>query len=174
MSTIGLIVEGEYDKEAIPVLVRRCRAGVRVVTRKCRGSVTGRLAGIIAELERSYRAEKVLIISDADGREPRTILSTIKGKLGKGYRFVVVPLVIVEMLEAWLIADPQALERVLGVKRGFKSPEKIRDPKSELRKLLRATIYTPEVARRIAEEIDLGVLGRQCPRFVAFREAILR
>jgi len=53
MPTVGLIVEGLYDEAVIPVLVKRCRARVNVVTRKCRGSITGKLAGILAELERS-------------------------------------------------------------------------------------------------------------------------
>src|ERR1700722_13002546 len=104
MVTMGLIVEGEYDEAAIPVLLRRCRSGVRVVIRKCRGSVTGRLGGILAELERSSRAEKVLIISDADGHEPRVVLRALESRLASQYRFTVVPLVIVEMLEAWFLA----------------------------------------------------------------------
>lgn len=173
MITIGLIVEGEYDGAAIPVFLRRCRSGVRVVTRKCRGSVTGRLGGILAELERSSRADKVLIISDADGQEPRTVLRAVESRLASQYRFTVVPLVIVEMLEAWFIADQQALERMSRVKRAFNNPEKVRDPKSELRRLLGPIIYTPELARRIAEEVDLGILGQRCPRFTAFQRAVL-
>jgi len=174
MPTIGLIVEGECDKAALPVLLQKCRAGVRVEPRKCRGSVTGRLSGILAELERSCRAEKVLIVSDADGQEPRTVLSLVQSRVKRRYPFSVVPLVIVEKLEAWLIADPGALERVLRVKTSFRSPETIPDPKAELCRLLRPRIYTPAIAHRIAEEIDLRVLAQRCTRFKAFRDAVLR
>jgi hypothetical protein len=78
MPTIGLIVEGPYDEAAIPVFVKRCRNGVKIITRKCRGSVTGRLAGILAELDRASKVEKVLVISDADGQEPTRLISAFK------------------------------------------------------------------------------------------------
>jgi hypothetical protein len=78
------------------------------------------------------------------------------------------------MLEAWLIADPAALKSIIGVERSFTRPERIPDPKSDLIRLFaRAAGYTPEIARRIAEKIDLELLGRRCPRFLAFREAVL-
>ena len=174
MPTIGLIVEGEYDEAVIPVFVKRCRHGVNVVTRKCRGSVVGRFAGIVTELDRASRIEKILVISDADGQNPIRIVSAITNRIADSYRYVVTPLVIVEMLEAWLIAGPAALKSVLGTGRSFPRPEGIRDPKSELRRLFsRATAYTPEVAQRIAERIDLNVLGQRCPRFATFREAVV-
>ncbi len=174
MPSIGLIVEGAYDEAAIPVFVKRCRNSVKVITRKCRGSVTGRLAGILAELDRTSRIERVLVIADADGQEPTRLISAIKGRIADNYRFVVSPLIIVEMLEAWLIADPAALKTVLGAGRSFARPERIRDPKAELSRLFRrAAAYTPEIARRIAEEIDLALLEQRCPRFLAFREALL-
>ncbi len=71
MAAIGLIVEGIYDETVLPVLAKRCRNGVRTVTRKCKGPVIGKLPGLVAELDRSYPGlEKVLVVSDADGRNP--------------------------------------------------------------------------------------------------------
>lgn len=173
MPAIGLVVEGEYDKAALPILLQRCRRDVTVVTRTCRGTVSGRLSGILHELDRYPALRKVLIVSDADGKEPTRIIRVIQKQAGQGYRFGVVPLVIVEMLEAWLIADPIALERVAGVRGSFKSPERIRDPKSRLHRLLRPRkAYTPEIARRLARELDLATLVKACPRFATFRAAL--
>jgi hypothetical protein len=160
MPTIGLIVEGMYDEAAIPVLLNRCRDRVKVVTRKCKGSVTGRLAGIVAELQRSYKPERVLIICDADGQQARALIDTIKKRLAGPYRFPVTPIIVVQMLEAWLVADPAALEKVVGIKGSFPNPERIRNPKGDLQRLLsRRAAYTPEVARRLAEQIDLELLA---------------
>src|SRR5216683_3289889 len=171
MPTVGLIVEGLYDEAVIPVLVKRCRARVNVVTRKCRGSITGKLAGILAELERSSRADKVLVISDADSEQPSVIVKAISKRISGRFRFAIVPIVIVPMLEAWLLADPTALEKVVGISRLFARPERPRGPKAELRRLLTPrTAYTPDVALRIAEEIDLDLLGERCARFLAFRK----
>jgi hypothetical protein len=176
MPTIGLVVEGEDDKAAIPVLIRRSRKGVKVVTRQCRGSVTaGKLRGILAELKQSYRPEKVLIIRDTDGGDPASLVAAMKNMIMGTFSFSIHPLVAVEALEAWLLADPLALESVLGVKKSFANPEKIPDPKTQLQKLLsRRMVYTPELARTIAEEVDLNVLKARCPWFATFLRAILR
>jgi Domain of unknown function (DUF4276) len=169
----GLILEGSYDEAAIPVLLSRCRQGVKVVTRKCRGPVIGKFQGIVAELRRSYRVQRVLIVSDADGREPASMVRAFRSRLVGNYGFAIVPLIIVEMLEAWLIADPLALESVLGVRKNFANPERIRDPKAALESLSPQIAYTPEIARKIAERIDLNVLQRRCPKYSEFRAAIL-
>jgi hypothetical protein len=168
--TIGLVVEGPYDEAVIPVLAKRCRPNVQTVTRLCKGTVTGKFRGLLAELNRSHRLEKALVISDADGRDPESVVRSLRIEHRKTYRFKVIPLVIVEELEAWLISDPEALKQVLRVDKEFHSPEKRPDPKAELKKLC---IYTPEIARKLAEVIDLKVLAKSCPRFSKFRNAVI-
>jgi hypothetical protein len=148
---------------------------MRTVARKCKGPVIGKFPGLVAELARSYRRiEKILVVSDADGRDPGEMERDFKARLVKSYRFEVIPIIIVEALEAWLIADPLTLKNLIGVRTAFRSPERIRDPKTQLQRLLPpTTAYTPELARRIAEGIDLDILQQRCPRFSAFRDALL-
>jgi hypothetical protein len=111
---------------------------------------------------------------DADGQQPATLIETIKKRLAGPYGFPVIPIIVVQMLEAWLVADPVALERVVGIKSSFRNPERVRNPKSELQRLLsRRTAYTPEVARRLAEQVDLQLLERRCRQFSAFRKALV-
>lgn len=174
MPTIGLILEGKDDEAAIPVLVRKCRPGVKVVTRQCRGTVKGKVLGLVAELRRSYSTERILVVCDADGEEPENVLEGIR-KTGIDSRSLpVIPIVIVQMLEAWLLADPLALEKVIGVAKDFKNPEQERDPKAVLERLLRRTTrYTPGIAARIAQVLDIEVLRDRCPRFEIFRRAIV-
>src|SRR5713226_6989483 len=100
MPTIGLVVEGDYDEAAIPVFIRRARKGVKVVTRQCRGTVTGKLRGILAELNRSYRPETVLIVSDSDGEDPADLIAAMRNKIVGTFSFSIHPLVAVEALEA--------------------------------------------------------------------------
>src|SRR5712692_4089847 len=176
MPTIGLVVEGDYDEAVIPVFIRRSRKGVKVVPRRCRGTVTAsKLRCILGEHNRSYRPEKVLIERDNDGGDPASLIAAMKNMIVGTFSFSIHPLVAVEALEAWLLADPLALESVLGVKKSFASPEKIRDPKAQLEKLLsRRTAYTPKLAKEIAEKMDLNVLKTRCPWFATFQRAILR
>jgi hypothetical protein len=131
MPTIGLVVEGEDDEAAITVLIRRSRKGVKVVTRQCRGTVTaGKLRGILGELKQSYRPEKVLIVRDTDGGDPAGLIAAMKNMIVGTFSFSIHPLVAVEALEAWLLADPLALESVLGVKRKFPNPRRFQTQRS--------------------------------------------
>jgi hypothetical protein len=174
MPTIGLVVEGIYDEAAIPALVKRCHNRATVITRKCKGSVTGRLVGIVTELERSCKPERVLVISDADGERPDTLIDSIRTRVAGRYPFPVTPIVIVQMLEAWLLVDPTALNRVAGIKRSFPRPERIRNPKRELQRLFGGrAAYTPEVALRLAQQVDLELLANRCPQFYALRKALV-
>ncbi len=54
--------------------------------------------------------EKLLVVADADGQNPATVVQRLKRRLVENYPFPVVPLIIVQALESWLIADPLALE----------------------------------------------------------------
>src|SRR5712692_2475002 len=80
--------------------------------------------------------------------------------------------VAVPMLEAWLLADENAVQRVCGSSRVFQNPERIEDPKSELRRLLNQRPYTREVARHIAEIADVNLVAKRCPSFQKLRDAL--
>jgi Domain of unknown function (DUF4276) len=174
MAAIGLIVKGEYDKAAIPILARACRPNARFVPRECRGPVLGKIPGLVENLSHHRpRIEKILIVSDAHGRDPRELERKFTSRIVKKYSFPVIPIIIVEELEAWLIADSEALKRIIGVGRTFTNPERLPDPKSALEKLLaRGTLYTSEMAGAIAREINLDRLEQQCPRFSLFKKAV--
>jgi hypothetical protein len=148
MPTIGVILEGVHDEAAIPVFVRRCGGGPKVVTRKCRGTVLGRFRGLVTQLLDVDGVDKILLVSDADGKDPSEIVRSFRDQGIRKYRIPIVPVVIVEELEAWLLADPEALARVIGVRKEFKSPENLRDPKRALERLLPDNVlYTPQMAR---------------------------
>ena len=95
---------------------------------------------------------------------------------GHRYGFPVEPLVIVQELEAWLLADEQALQNVVGIRMLFRSPEDFKDPKRELERLLSQgnKVYTPALAGRIADTIRIPILSKRCPSFVKFQAAIGR
>jgi hypothetical protein len=134
---ICLIVEGIYDQTVYPVLAKRCRDGVRTITRQCRGPVISKLPGVLDYLGHTQSGiERVLVIFDSDGRNPEELQREVRRKLIRKYGFEVTPIVVVEALEAWLIADPVAVRNHLGNSRNFTNPEGLRHPKSELTKLL--------------------------------------
>jgi len=172
------VVEGDYDMKAIPVLIKKCRNQVKVVARQCRGPVIGKFRGILDEFATRASVDKALIICDANGVDPTKLIAEMNKRLAdrRPYEFPVKPLVIVEELEAWLLADELAIETVVGIKARFPDPEKLADPKATLKSLLSRSgkPYTAEMAKRIAESVRANVLAKRCQSFAEFREAVLR
>lgn len=83
---------------------------------------------------------------------------------------------IVQELEAWLLADEEALQNVVGISPRVRKPEDLKDPKRELVRLLSQGnhVYNHALAGRIAEAIRIPILSKRCPSFVKFQNAITR
>lgn len=174
---IGVVVEGACDVAALPILIKKCRNDVSVIPRECRGPIFNKFPRILDELERCRTVDKALAICDADGEQPHTLLTRMRRELvGHHYGFPVEPLVIVQELEAWLLADEEALQNVVGISMRVRSPEDRPDPKRELVRLVakKGHIYNHALAGRIAEAIRIPILSRRCPSFVRFRNAVER
>jgi hypothetical protein len=125
----------------------------------------------------SLPVDKAIIIRDADYRNPNDLIAMMEGKVSAhSSPFPRKFLVIVQKLEAWLLADEEALSSVTGrMQRRISDPEKINDPKARLRKILSdARIdYTQERARVIAAAASVDVLAARCPSFKKFQEALV-
>lgn len=175
MFRVGVVVEGACDIAALPILIKKCRNDASVIPRECRGPIFYKFPRILDELERCRTIDKALVICDADGEQPMTLMTRIRrGLAGHRYGFPVEPVVIVQELEAWLLADEEALQSVVGMRTLFRSPEDRRYPKRELVRLVSQTghVYDHALAGRIAEAIRISILSKRCPSFVKFQNAI--
>jgi predicted ATPase len=94
----------------------------------------------------------------------------------EGHRFALAELadgrgVIVQELEAWLLADESAISKVISrpVRRQPDPIEDIASPKESLKRILSPElVYTREVARRIAAVADISRMADRCPVFKTF------
>ena len=83
-------------------------------------------------------------------------------------------------LEAWLLADSEAIATVTRVYSGRGVPvvnesiENIADPKARLQRLLSdaKVAYTKEVARKIAAVSNVESIAYRCPSFRSFVRAV--
>jgi hypothetical protein len=95
----------------------------------------------------------------------------------RSYPFPVIPFVIVQELETWLLADNNALSQVCNraVPAIQATLEDIENPKERLQRVLaQARVpITPETARKIAAATDIARLAYRCPGFRNFRQALL-
>ena len=158
MLTFGLVVEGHDDEAVLKELIRKCvPSEVEVIGRKCGNKValTKRFPKFLEEFRYSgLNFHKAIVIRDADGKDPVPLIKAMESKISnRGHPFPVKLLVIVQELEAWLLADGEAIAAVTNKKAPVvRYPERLSNPKEKLKNILsQARIaYTPEVARRIA------------------------
>jgi hypothetical protein len=184
MLTIGIIVEGPSDAVAFPELIRKCIGDdIEVIARPCnsKSQLISKFLGILEEFRRVKQGMPVdiaLIIRDADNKEPHALVTAMREKyINRTYPFSATPVIIVQELEAWLLADNQALSHVVGrsVPDLTEPLERIAKPKERLQKILsdaKVPLYMSEVARKIAAATRLERLEYRCPSFQAFRQAL--
>lgn len=188
MRTYGVIIEGGYDEAALTEIIRKCLpTQVEIIPRRCGGK------GVLMKKFRNYlelfrhekqgsHVDKVFIIRDADCKDSEELKRNMESKIAdRKYPFVVKFIVIVQELEAWLLADEEAVSRITqsqsrkSVLRVNEPLESISQPKQILRGILSEAqvSYTEAVAREIAQESDLDKIGYRCPRFKEFRQAVI-
>jgi len=179
--TFGVVVEGVFDAAALPEFIRKCVGDdVEIEVRLCSGSVMRKFPGVLEgfrHIRSGLPVSKALIIRDADTKNPDTLITAMQARYAsRSYAFPVEPIVIVQELETWLLADSAALTHVCNraVPTVQGALEAIVDPKVRLRRLLSEAkiAYTPAMARKIAAAITLESLAYRCPSFQRFRQAL--
>ncbi|MBI1749554.1 MAG: DUF4276 family protein [Acidobacteria bacterium] len=180
MPRFGFVVEGASDEKAVKEIARKC-FGVRcdIETRSWaeRGGLNRRF-DISLEEFRDLNIDKAFVVRDSDGKDPVQLKRNMEAKISgrPQYPFSVSFEFAIQELEAWFLADHDAISRAIGrpVERIADQIEELTSPKDDLQAILsRARItYTPEVARKIANAIDPEVVARRCPAFGDLCQAI--
>ena len=174
--SIGLLVDGPFDEEAVAALLRKLRPGIGIVSRVPGRSFT-KTVGILKADLKLRTCDGVIWVTDAEADDPLKHLMAMRSRVRKeAIKIHVECVVAVKMMEAWLLADDLALGNVVGIQKTFLNPETLEDPKRELLRLLTGAnkTYTAQQARRIADAIDLAVVAKRCPSFRTFQKAALR
>jgi len=172
MKKVGLVVEDKYP-EAIEEISKKL--GVKPIIRRQRGRINVRKASAFAnELLRS--CEKVIILGDADcdERRERERLQRIYEHLPEGLRRSVHICIIVHELESWLLADENAISRVLGKNvKPVKNPESIHDAKEYLEGLFEKGGKKQHLlAEEIAKHVNVEKLKEKCASFADFERRV--
>ena len=121
--------------------------------------------------------DNAIVIRDADHKDVNTLIARMESRIsGRIYPFSRHLLVVVQELEAWLLADEDALASITGKRqRRVTNPESLNKPKAWLQQILSDVNidYTPEIARKIAAAARVDVLAVRCPSFKLFQEAVV-
>ena len=187
-TSYGIITEGVYDSAVYEAIIRKLSPGVPIKTLECGGKteLMKRFPGLLNTFKHCFAegpVDMAVVIRDADGKKPEEIETQMASKVDAGnypfalgVQFFAVP----QAMESWLLADVNALDAVVRrrcrkrVTKSHDAPETLPNPKERLRNLLSDynLAYTSELAREIAQKIDLDRLAARCPRFRVFSQLV--
>ena len=133
----------------------------------------------IAQRSPDADLEALAIVIDRDGPANSGRLGLLEeGReeaVEKGYRLAPHTAlgVMVEMLEAWLLADTAALAEVVGISGAAADPESDPNPKATLSQMIgNAGVTVPEAYDQIAERADLSTIRQRCGSFERFASEV--
>ena len=179
MKRLGLIVEDRSDAEVLEVLAQKI-TGATVVTQRVLAKGCGRMhakaAAWAAALSR--RCVLLMLVCDLDDHNLEELSKALSGAL-RGCAIARYAVIIpVRELEAWLLADHEAITKSLKLRKAVKrqaSPETVPRPKERLRDLIwersgGGRIYLNTIDNvRIAKAVEIERL-RQCRSFLPFEQ----
>lgn len=173
---IGIIAEDNSDVGVIEALVAAVAPHAKFSVKKHVGHGSGKIKSKCRQwAEDLYRngCKALILVQDLDSKdhvsEERIIIASLKScPIMK--RSIIIP---IQMIEAWLLADSEAIQRALNLRicpKPVSSPELLPDPKRKLEEMISTcsskekryinTIHNPKIAR----EIDVSKL-RACSSF---------
>lgn len=174
---VGLIAEDWSDIEVIKCLLAKLtttKAEVVGLTGNGCGAIF-RKADRFARQLNARGCKLLILVCDLDERALAEMRAELENKLAgimHNKKVVVIP---VKELEAWLLADHDAINKALKTKKPIKkqsNPEAIRRPKEHLRDLIERaserkvryvnTIHNAKIARYLSTQ----VLRRRCASFI--------
>lgn len=179
--TLGLICESEYDAKVVQTLIKRVLGDDSTPIRFPRGldgsgDILSQGAKHISLLE-AMGCTNFVICSDSDGQAWQDVHASLRQKVAvpSGTASKCVIAVAVQEIEAWLIADEVAVQKVMTGFRfaGHPNPETITSPKEWLRKQSQQSDkrprYIPTVHNaKIALHLNTEVVRAKCKSFGRF------
>lgn len=188
-NSYGIIVEGKYDSAVYEAIIQRLTSQevpIKALEVGGKVSLMRKFPGLLRAFEHILDGgpvEMAVVIQDADGKDADEIEAEMRAKIeGRTFpfRLGVQVFVVRQAVEAWLLADERAVSAVTLRRNGKQvtkphhRPEELLDPKETIREVLTDSrvIYTSEVGREIAREIDFQVLSNKCPRFRVFSQLV--
>ena len=180
---VVILASGETERRALPNLLRHLRhEGVSVEIRKPprHGAISSDVAIKIANAcyWGAPRPQKLVVLLDADGRDPKERLEPLQRGIGRSLddlNLKVSYAYAQRHLEAWFFADEPGLRGYLGKNLGnvdASQPDRIDNPKLHLKNLLAGRLYTAAIAEMISRNLDVTTITAKSASFAHFLDVV--
>ena len=183
--SLGLLVEGQSDRDTIPILARRLGYGARIRSRiVSRGQMLASNAisrYLTKFLRESSDVTQVVICLDAERENPALVLAStrpIERRLNEMLTVRVRYAVVDHALEGWIACDEEAVQSVLGPRARVNirsNPEDHPTPADLLERVFRENGRQFRKMRdnpRIAEHVAPERIAARSPTFRRFAEML--
>lgn len=181
---IAILGESDADTDVLVAIIKKIMAQPNLPTKKLgyRGG-TDLLRSGARDIRMFCRQgiKHFVVCHDADTSSYEAVQERVYSRVIKpaGLSSLYCIAVPVQELEAWIIADHEAVQATLKKFRLKEepNPESIRNPKEWIVRQSRAQrvtpLYVPTMHNpRVAERISIERVARKCPSFARFREAV--
>jgi Domain of unknown function (DUF4276) len=181
----GVIGEGDSDTETLKVLIRRLAENPRLPVKiKSFGGCSRMLKDGARQLQAfiDIGMKKLIVAYDADGHPTEQCKNLVISRIVQPSQTenICCALIPKEEIEAWILADVEALEKVCRwwrVSPVTGDPESIPNPKDHLEGLNRHWKGKPAYSHvvhnsRVAGFLNLDTVHRRCPSFRPLKEFV--
>ena len=180
----GILAEDDSDIDTLKVLIRQLAGNDKLPIRGKGFDGCGKLIKDGWKYLKSLpdlNCSSFIIAHDADKKEPNEVRRGLIDKIVKpsGVKCSVCLLVPVEEIEAWLLADIEAVSKIF---KGWNpdnitNPESISDPREFLERLSRLEGGRPRYSHathnpQLAKHIDLNKVSKRCKSFRPLEEFV--
>ncbi len=172
----GVLGEDDTDAETVKTIIARMAgANVKIHT-KGFGGKDKLLNKGLGQIKFFYATgcTKFVICHDSDSHDPSDSRLKVMDRIVRpsGIPDSCCTLIPVYMIEAWILANIEAVSNVIKSwkPKPVANPEKIPDPKGELKRLSRLggrrPLYSHETHnQQVARYLDLEIVAKKCPSF---------
>lgn len=184
VNALGIIAEDKSDINVITTLIKRLSQREKITTMARATGGSGNLinnADAYAEAMYRFGCNCLIIVTDNDRKNSSELRFKLERKVNEcpiALKHIAIP---VESIEAWLLADAEAVARVFNLKlkpnvKG--NPETIEFPKNFLIDEVRRCsgkkgFYDPPTDNpRLAARLDLDLVAQRCASFRSFRQFV--
>jgi hypothetical protein len=180
---IGLIAEDDSDAKVIHALIKMMSRNQRFKVKKHLGRGSGRIAGKCKQWAMDLKnrgCTYLILVRDLDHVSPQERQIELRKALGTCPILRHVIIVPIQEIEAWLLADSNAIKRAMNLTllpKEISSPESVRNPKSKLSDVIyrcseNKTRYVNTIHNeKIASELRVSKI-RRCTSFLNFESFV--
>jgi hypothetical protein len=181
----GILGEDPSDVATLKVLVKRLAGNdsLRVKTKGYGGCAEMLRKGARQlRLFQDFNCTRFIVCHDADGPDPNPHRELVQQRIvtPSGINEGCCIVVPVQELEAWILADIEAVTRIFTswVPSPIENPEQVASPKEHLEKLSRDSRQRPRYSHathneKVAKHLDLNKIRAKCPSFKVLNDFVV-